>query len=142
MSIILKKEGILLKKLTITFCLFFLLAGCSNDKEIDVYAQTDEDKNSLQKTLNDTKEVYIGNAIFVDDELLVAVQVNPWIGFKERKIEKKLQKKLKKQYPNVNVLVSTDYKMYWETNQLLEEKDKKKISKEVKKLKDLAKEET
>lgn len=131
-----------MKKLTITFCLSLLLAGCSNDKEIDVYVQNDEEKNSLQDTLNNTEEVYTGNAIFVDDELLVAIQVNPWIGFKERKIEKKLQKKLKKQYPNAKVLVSTDYKIYWETNQLLEEKNKENISKKIKKLKELAKEET
>lgn len=42
----------------------------------------------------------------------------------------------------MNVLVSSDFKMHWETQKLLEEEDEKKVTDEVKKLKDLAKEET
>lgn len=92
--------------------------------------------------IKNTEEVYTGTAIFVEDELLVAIQVKPWLGFKERKVEKRLQKEIEEKYPDLNVVVSTDYKMHWETQKLLEEEDQKKVSEKVDKLKKLAKEET
>lgn len=132
-----------MKKVAIgLLCLSFLVVGCSDEHQIHVYGENEQENNTLKDTLNETKDIYEATAIFVEDELLVAIQVNPWIGFKEQKIEKKLQKKLKKQYPNLNVLVSTDFKLFWESNQLLEEENKENIAEKVKKLKDLAKEET
>lgn len=130
------------KFLMIFFCLSVLLTGCNNDRQINVFAQNEEEEKTVDQILNDTKEVYAGTALFVEDDLLVAIQVNPWIGFKEQKIEKKLQEKLEKQYPTLNVLVSTDYKLFWESNQLMKEADNEKIAEEVKKLKELEKEET
>lgn len=132
-----------MKKLIIVFsCLTFFLTACSSDQQIEIYTQSEEEKQSLEDTLKNTEGIVAGTAIFVEDELLVAIQVNPWLGFKERKVEKKLQKELEEQYPNLNVLVSTDYKLFWESNQLLDEEKKEKLGEEVKKLKDLAKEET
>lgn len=84
----------------------------------------------------------MGTAIMVEDELLIAIQVKPWLGFKEQKVEKRLQKEIEEKYPDLNVLVSSDYKMHWETQKLLEEQDEKKVTDELKKLKELAKEET
>lgn len=120
------------------------LIGCSNEQTIQVSGiSTDEGKRvEIEDMIRESQEVYSGTAIMVDNELLVAIQVKPWLGFKEQKVEKKLQKVIEEKYPDLNVLVSSDYKMHWETQKLLEEEDNKKVTEEVKKLKDLAKEET
>ena len=120
------------------------LIGCSNEQTVQVAGvSTDEEKRAeIENLIQNTKDVYTGTAIMVEDELLLAIQVKPWLGFKEQKVEKKLQKELEEKYPDLNVLVSSDYKMHWETQKLLDEKDEKKVEDEVKFLKDLAKEET
>lgn len=120
------------------------LIGCSNEQTIQVsgIATDDEEITEIEGMIRNTEEVQTGTAILVDNELLVAIQVNPWLGFKEQKIEKRLQKEIEEKYPDLNVLVSSDYKMHWETQKLLEEQDEKKVTDEVKKLKELAKEET
>ncbi len=128
----------------IFFLIPFFLIGCSNEQTIEVLNESrDEEKRAeVEEMIRKTEEVYTGTAIFVEDELLVAIQVKPWLGFKEQKIEKRLQKEIEEKYPDLNVVVSTDYKMHWETQKLLHEKDEKKISEKVDKLKSLAKEET
>lgn len=126
------------------FLIPFFLIGCSNEQTIQILNESgDEEKRAeVEEMIKNTEEVYTGTAIFVEDELLVAIQVKPWLGFKERKVEKRLQKEIEEKYPDLNVVVSTDYKMHWETQKLLEEEDQKKVSEKVDKLKKLAKEET
>lgn len=129
------------------FIIFFIpifLFGCSNEKTIKVLdmSEDEEKRIEVEEMMKNTEEVYNGTAILVDEELLVAIQVKPWLGYKEQKVEKKLQKQLEEQYPNLKILVSSDFKMYWESQKLLEEKDQQKVNKEVKSLKKLAKEET
>lgn len=133
-----------MKKMILFFFIPFFLYGCSNEQTIEVsdYAADEEEKSGVESLIRNTDEIYTGTAILVDDELLVAIQVKPWLGFKERKVEKQLQDEIEQQYPDLDVLVSSDYKMHWETQKLINEKDSKKLSDEVKKLKDLAKEET
>lgn len=120
------------------------LIGCSNEQTIQVsgIATDDEEKAGIEDVIRSDKDVYMGTAIMVEDELLIAIQVKPWLGFKEQKVEKRLQKEIEEKYPDLNVLVSSDYKMHWETQKLLEEQDEKKVTDELKKLKELAKEET
>ncbi|RHW39849.1 hypothetical protein D1B33_03075 [Lysinibacillus yapensis] len=134
----------MLKKFIIFFFVPFFLIGCSNEQIVKVSnnAADGEKREEIENLIRDTKEVYTGTAILAGDELLVAIQVNPWLGYKEQKVEKKLQKEIKEKYPDLHVLVSSDYKMHWESQKLLNEKDSKKLKDEVKKLKDLAKEET
>lgn len=126
------------------FLIPFFLIGCSNEQKVQVLNESgDEERRAeVEEMIKNTEEVYTGTAIFVEDELLVAIQVKPWLGFKERKVEKRLQKEIEEKYPDLNVVVSTDYKMHWESQKLLEEEDQKKISEKVDKLKSLAKEET
>ncbi|WP_158582904.1 YhcN/YlaJ family sporulation lipoprotein [Lysinibacillus yapensis] len=133
-----------MKKFIIFFFVPFFLIGCSNEQIVKVSnnAADGEKREEIENLIRDTKEVYTGTAILAGDELLVAIQVNPWLGYKEQKVEKKLQKEIKEKYPDLHVLVSSDYKMHWESQKLLNEKDSKKLKDEVKKLKDLAKEET
>ncbi|MDN4492308.1 hypothetical protein [Ureibacillus aquaedulcis] len=133
-----------MKKLAVLFLGPLFLIGCSNEQTIEISGvSADEEKRvEIEDIIRNSEEVYSGTAIMVDKELLVAIQVKPWLGFKERKVEKRLQKEIEEKYPDLKVLVSSDYKMHWETQKLLDEEDDKKLTKEVKKLKDLAKEET
>jgi len=120
------------------------LIGCSNEQTIEVsgIAADEGTKVEIEDMIRNTEEVQTGTAILVDDELLVAIQVNPLLGYKEQKIEKRLQKEIEEKYPDLDVLVSSDFKMHWETQKLLKEDDEKKVTDEMKKLKSLAKEET
>jgi len=120
------------------------LVGCTNEQTVEIsdMSNDEEERAEIEAMIKDTEEVQTGTTILVEDDVLIAIQVKPWLGFKERKIEAKLQKEIEEKYPDLNVLVSSDYKMLWESQKLLEEEDEKKVSDEVKKLKDLAKEET
>ena len=139
-----KREVGFVKKLVSILFVPFLLFGCSNEQSIQTADASIDEKNRLdiEDMIKNKKEVYTGTILLVDNELLVAIQVNPWIGFKEQKIEKRLQKEIEEKYPDLNVLVSTDYKMLWESQKLLNEEDNQKILDEMKSLKKLAKEET
>lgn len=133
-----------MKKLVALFLIPLFLIGCSNEQTIQVsgIAADEEERVGIEDMIRSDEDVYMGTAIMVEDELLIAIQVKPWLGFKEQKVEKRLQKEIEEKYPDLNVLVSSDYKMHWETQKLLEEQDEKKVTDEVKKLKALAKEET
>jgi len=133
-----------LKKLAGLFLIPLFLTGCSNEQTIEVsgIAADEGTKVEIEDMIRNTEEVQTGTAILVDDELLVAIQVNPLLGYKEQKIEKRLQKEIEEKYPDLDVLVSSDFKMHWETQKLLKEDDEKKVTDEMKKLKSLAKEET
>lgn len=139
-----KKGGCVLKK--VIFSLFFIslfIAGCSDEKTIEINNQyNDEQSGAIKDVIENTNSVHSGAAVFVEDYLLVAIQAKPWLDFKKRKIEKQMKEQLEEEFPDLNVVVSADYKLYWESQKLLEEKDEEKVKKEVEKLQKLAKEET
>ncbi|BDH60905.1 hypothetical protein MTP04_10350 [Lysinibacillus sp. PLM2] len=134
-----------MKKMVFFFFVPFILVGCSsNEKTIEVVDVLDdaEKREEVREAMNNNNDIYSGTAILVDDQLLVAVQSKPWLDFRKEKIEQDLQTQLEEQYPDMNVLVSADFKLYWEANKLVNEEDKQKVSERVEKLKNLVKEET
>ena len=126
------------------FLIPFILAGCNDEQKITVYQSVyDTEKESeVYDMLEQSKDIEQANVIFINDELFVALQVKPWKGLTKEKIEKKWQDKLEKEYPDLQVVVSSDFKMFWESTKLMEEEDRQKVSEKVDKLKKLAKEET
>lgn len=131
--------------LTVVSCLLcLLLVGCTGETEkfvvVDEYSSSEE-STSLEDELKKEKYVERAVALFVDDELLVVVQVNPLQKWRKGKVEEKLQKKYEEKYPDYQVLVSSDYKIYLESINLIEKEDPDLVKK-VKELKELAKEET
>jgi len=131
------------KTLFSLFIISLFLTGCSGEKTIEINNQTNEDDRvAVEEIIQNTSEVYNGAAVFIEDHLLVAIQAKPWLDFKKRKIEKKMEEQLEEKFPDLNVLVSADYKLFWESKKLLEEEDEQKVKKQVEKLKKLAKEET
>lgn len=134
-----------MKKIAFFFFVPLLLAGCSdNDKTIEVYDVLDdaEKRVEVREILDSNEDIYSGTAIFVNNDLLVAVQAKPWLDYKKEKIEKELTEQFEEQFSQLDVLVSADYKLFWEANKLINEEDSKKVEDQVKKLKELEKEET
>ena len=76
---------------------------------------------------------------FHENDLITGVTVKTFSRFKKEKIEKELKKKLEKLYPEMDVTVSADSKIWMETNKLSIQDDKKDIGKKIEKLKSLIK---
>lgn len=119
-----------------------LLAACTQNEKFAVYDEQSDKTKEIKQQLEKTKEVDKANIVVTDDDILIAIQVKPWISFKERKVDKKIQDQLKKDMPQYDILVSSDFKLYWETSKLIGEKDRQIVNQKVKDLKKLAKEET
>ncbi|MEO4054270.1 YhcN/YlaJ family sporulation lipoprotein [Solibacillus sp. CAU 1738] len=127
--------------LSIVGCVL-LLSACASAEKIVMYDEQSDKAREIKQQLEKTKEVEKANVVEIDDEILVAVQTKPLNSFKERKTAKKLQDKLEEKWPNYDILVSSDFKLYWETSKLIAEKDRQRVSEKVKELKKLAKEES
>lgn len=119
-----------------------LLAACTQNEKITVYDEQNDKTKEIKHQLENSKEVDKANIVVIDDEILVAIQVKPWLSFKEQKTEKEIQERLTKEMPHYDILVSSDFKLYWETSKLIDEKDHQNVNQKVKDLKKLAKEET
>lgn len=126
------------------FVLFvsLVLVGCNDEKTIEVNEMNETDASEVKGIIENYKDIYGGRAIFVDDQLLVAVQSKPWLDYRKTKLEKKLKNELEERFPNYDVTVSADFKLYFEAEKLLDEEDEEKVAKKVEKLKKLKEEET
>ena len=134
-----------MRKIMLAVCCCAVLVGCGDTKEklSTFYATHDDEKaNKVEDVLQQEKDIDHANIIFIEDKILVAMQVKPWLRYKKQKIEKRIEEDLQKEFPNADLIVSTDFKLHWESQKLIEENDKEKLSDEVDQLKELAKEET
>lgn len=119
----------------------FILSGCTDKEKFIVYGSP-QTEAELERVLKEEDYVEKTTVLQHDDKMLVAVQIKPWDKWKKAKLEKKLQKKFDKLYPNKEVFVSADYKIYYEANKAKKDKlEGEKISDKIKELKKLAKEE-
>lgn len=91
----------------------------------------------------------ITDAVAVNDQkdLFLSYKVKHLKRFQLKKIEKQVKKKLENQFPNYSVTVSSDLKLFLETNELKDKIARKQIkpnmiSKEIKKLNKLLNEKT
>ncbi|MFJ7950876.1 YhcN/YlaJ family sporulation lipoprotein [Lysinibacillus sp. NPDC096418] len=118
-----------------------ILSGCTDKEKFIVYGSP-QTEAELERVLKEEDYVEKTTVLQHDDKMLVAVQIKPWDKWKKAKLEKKLQKKFDKLYPNKEVFVSADYKIYYEANKAKKDKlEGEKISDKIKELKKLAKEE-
>jgi major membrane immunogen (membrane-anchored lipoprotein) len=135
-----------LRGLLLTLCCCLLLAGCGNTDEkklMTFYATYDGEKEKkIEEMLDKQKDIEHANVILIDDKLLVAMQVKPWKKYKKKSIEKKVEDELKKDYPNLQLIVSADFKLHWESKKLIEKNETKNLSEKLEDLRKLAKEET
>ena len=122
-----------------------MLVGCGDTEEklSTFYATHDNEKASkIEEILGQEKDIEHANIIFIEDKILVAMQVKPWLRYKKKKIEKKVEEDLTKEFPSSDLIVSTDFKLHWESQKLIDKNSKEKLNDEVDKLKKLSKEET
>ncbi|MEK4497173.1 YhcN/YlaJ family sporulation lipoprotein [Ureibacillus sp. FSL W8-0352] len=131
-----------MKKLVFPIFLSVFLFGCNDEKTLEVNNANGEEVKEVAAIIKNEDEINSGRAIFVEDQLLVAVQAKPWLDYKKTKIEKNLKKKLEEILPEYDITVSSDYKLYWEAQKLLKEEDSEKVKEKLEKLKKLKKEET
>ncbi|PLR67637.1 hypothetical protein CYJ36_13415 [Bacillus sp. UMB0893] len=152
------------KMKTLNICLIIVAAigigsGCNgnqnqlgsdnNDMNIE-YVHTS--KPIDQSVANQSKEKVIKEeeisgvkAVNTDKELLLAVKVDQFDRFRLKDIKKKVKADLEKKYPEYEIFVSTDQKIYLELEQLEQklQKDhtqKKSLKKSFDKIKSLMKE--
>lgn len=119
---------------------FSILSGCTEKEKFIVYGSP-QNEEELESALKEEKYIEKSTVIQQDDKMLVTVQIKPWDKWKTAKLEKKLQKKFDELYPDKEVFVSADYKIYYEANKVKKDglKDDE-ISDKIKELKKLAKE--
>lgn len=136
-------EGISIRKIGLFLTLLFLLTGCTSpEQKIQFKNAEDRDVEKAEKIFRDEKRIEGAVAVFSEKDLLVGMQVEPFARFRKTKIEQEIHKKLEKAYPENKVTVSADLKIYREAKKLIDDKSEKKISKKIKDLKKLSKEET
>jgi len=134
-----------LRKILLAVCCCVVLVGCGDTEEklSTFYATHDNEKASkIEEILGQEKDIEHANIIFIEDKILVAMQVKPWLRYKKKKIEKKVEEDLTKEFPSSDLIVSTDFKLHWESQKLIDKNSKEKLNDEVDQLKKLSKEET
>jgi len=133
------------KRVWVVIGITLLLSACSNNPSTDFFhAQNDaKEIETLEKILEKEESTSESLSVFFDHQLVVAVQVQPLSKFQKSKIEKRLQKKVEKEFPNHEVLVSSDLKIMWELKDLVKkDPNDKALKKTLKDIQALAKEET
>ena len=127
-------------------CLMLLLVGCNDREKVTIYPSTSTDDEQqaqeIKRLIEKSDQVEEANVVFMHNELFVALQLKPLKKWNKQKIENQLKEKLESQYTNQTVHVSTDFKLFWESSKLMEEKDTEKVLDKIQQLKKLAKEET
>lgn len=133
-----------MRKWIVVACFVLLLVGCGEREKVFVYQSVNDEKNKqeIQHLLKEASEIDEANVIFLNDELVVALQVKPWEKWRRKKVEENWGKKLEENFANLKVTVSTDFKVFWETSKIMQESDQQTVHDEIQSLKKLAKEET
>ncbi|MFJ5765475.1 hypothetical protein ACIP9C_08925 [Lysinibacillus sp. NPDC093210] len=119
-----------------------LLIGCTEKEKFIVYGSP-QNEEELESLLKEEKFVEKSTVIQNDDKMLVAVQIKPIKKWNKTKLEKKLQKKFDEKYPDKEIFVSADYKIFYEANKIKKDQlEDNKLSEKMTELEKLAKEET
>jgi hypothetical protein len=141
---------ILLKRLFLLsgfLLLIFTLIGCNNKEDNRISQSTHEGNGTVTKisnqspisqtTTNKAKEYVATNkavesirGINTDKDLLIAVEIKQLQQFKEQKYEKEIKKQLEKVFPDKNIEISTDQKIFIELNKLEKQVANKSLNKD------------
>ncbi len=134
-------EGTHIRKLCLVIFALAILAGCSANG-IRIHNDSTEDVAKAEEVFVNDKRLTSAATVFHENDLITGVTLKTFSRFNKGKIEKELKKKLKKLYPELDVTVSADMKIWLETNKLIDLDSEKDIGKKIKELKMLLKEET
>ena len=134
-----------MKKFWSISCVLLLIGGCSARPQVTSYHVEDNQQEieKLETVMANQEKISEGSAVFFNDELVVTIQVKPLSKFSKEKITKSFKKEVESIFPDHKVFVSSDLKISWELNKIIEDQaDKEKVKKELDELQALAKEET
>lgn len=122
--------------------LLFLLAGC-NGEDAEPFVQTEfkEEVSGVQSIVAKDERIQKRQLVAADDTVLVTYEVKPAYRIQKEHVERDLQKALQKAYPTLKFVVSGDFKLHYEAQQLAK-KEPKSVKKKIEQLKKLAEEET
>jgi hypothetical protein len=130
------------------------MANTKNEKEdLNISKVTSKEiinqstSDQVKQLLNKQKEVSNAKAVNLENELLIDVEINQMDRFRIKEIEKKLKKITEEKFPNHKVTLSTDKKIFLELDELEKQVNqqnisKKKLEKELKRIKSLSEEQT
>ncbi|WP_186669319.1 hypothetical protein [Sporosarcina sp. BP05] len=136
-----KMEGTHIRKLSLVIFAVIILSGCSGSG-FRIDNNSSENQAKAEEVLKNDKRLTSAVTTFHENNLLTAVTLKTFSRFKKVKIEKELKEKLENGYPELDVTVSADSKIWMEMNKLIDLKDNKDKGKKIEKLKSLIKEET
>lgn len=146
------------KKAIITVSLFFLLFGCGTDSTTEQDKQDTPIKGSnklidqqpssdAKEILNKHEEITAIKAVNNSKTIVVAVKVKHSERFTLKSLKKKMTKELKDSFPKLDVVFSTDLKIFLELEKLEKEMQtgpltEKSFNKKLDKIIKLSKEQT
>ena len=134
-------EGTHIRKIGHLFIASVLLTGCSeNGFRID--NSSDEDTEKAEELFESDKRLTSAVTVFHENDVIAGVTLKTFSRFNKEKIEIELKRKLEKLYPNLEITVSADSKIWMETKKLIELDNKEKKDEKINDLKSLIKEET
>ncbi len=132
-----------MRKILVVVLLFFLTA-CGDEVVIqsNEQQQNTTTQQEIEKKIKEDDAITRANIVSVNDEWLISYEMKPFEKWGKQKHLKSLKKSIEKIDPSQNFIISNDYKLFIESEKLLEEKDDKEIKKRMKELKKLMEEET
>lgn len=133
--------GTHIRKRGLMIFMLVLLYGCS-ENGIKIHNDSSGDVAKAEEVFSADKRLTSAVTVFHDEDLITGVSLKTFSRFKKEKIEKELKEKLEEMYPELDVTVSADRKIWMETNKLIEADNKEAMDEKIDKLKSLLKEET
>lgn len=137
-----EKEEMAIRNWLILGIIVCLLAGCSSKVGFKTVNTTEADEKQAEAILKEDSRIKNAVLLIHDDRLIAGLRVNTFERFRKRAIAKEMTDRFKELYPEMDITVSADSKIFMETNKLIEQQNKEQYTKEMKELSQLVKEET
>ncbi|KIL50217.1 hypothetical protein KP77_15920 [Jeotgalibacillus alimentarius] len=135
-----------MKKMMLTAISILFLTGCAAFEQTGpVHVKIHDSENGTVKEvaqrIEDTKELYDSVVVAADSTLVVSYKVKHMNRFQMKSIEKKMKSWLTEKYPEKEIVLSSDYKIFmelyafsdkWQTGELNEQEAMDEIEKIIK----------
>ena len=132
-----------MRKILVVALLFFL-AACGEEVAVQTneLQQNTAIQQEIERKLKEDDAITEANIISVNDEWLISYQMKPLEKWGKKKHLNSLKKSIEKIDSSQKFSVSNDYKLFIESEKLLDVRDEKKVKDKLKELKKLMEEET
>ncbi|TFE00382.1 sporulation protein [Jeotgalibacillus salarius] len=108
-----------MKKFILSFFSVILLSGCaifeqSGPIHIKIHDSENETIKEVSQHIEGTKELYDSVVVAADSTLVISYKVKHLYRFEMKSIEKKMKNWLEEKYPEKEIVLSSDYKIFIE----------------------------